>query len=153
MNQLGNQFKWLTASQVDQSKNLFKMDRVSAFWECVSVLRLRLNDKQRTNVQFLSEDKFKLAEIRKAYWCWLDDQYSSSQHDGTPKHDLHKRYKASHLLPILCAKSDKFADMILAHKDDPEKVDMLLSIADGSLTGHKQMSEYFDKCKQEETYL
>ena len=148
---LGNSIK--LEPNVDQDKMLFKINTVAAFIECVSVLAKRVNNKVRTHVQFLGEDKWKLAEVRKAYWAWIDDQYTSSQHDGTPKKDLHKMYKATHLLPILCAKSDDFTDMVLEFKDDPVKVDMLLSIADGSLTGYKEMSEYLDICKDKETYL
>ncbi len=148
---LGNSITLI--KDIDSSKRLFKINTIEAFIECVSVLADNVRNKKRTHVQFLGEDKFKMAEVRAAYWCWIHEQYTSAQHDGTSEHDLHKRYKATHLLPILCAKSDNFADMILKADGNKEQIEMLLSIADGSLTGYKEMSAYFNACQEKETYV
>ena len=148
--QLGNNIEF--TRDYDKSKRLFKINTFEAFRECISVLADNVRNKKRTHVQFLSEDKFKMADIRAAYWCWIKSQYTSAQHDGTSEIDLHKRYKASYLLPILAAKSDNFADMVIKASGNKEQVDMLLSIADGSLTGYKEMSAYFNACKENEQY-
>ena len=147
---LGNNIEF--TRDFDKAKRLFKINSIVAFIECISVLADNVRNKKRTHVQFLSEDKFKMADIRSAYWCWMKSQYTSAQHDGTSIEDLHKRYKATYLLSILCAKSEDFADMVIKADGNKEQVDMLLSIADGSLTGYKEMSAYFNACKENEQY-
>lgn len=156
---IGNSFTLPPSDKIDKSKKLFLMDRSSAFIECVSVLRHLLNEKQRTHVVFMSEDAFNLYSVRKAYWCWIHDQYTSAAHDGRSEQELHKDYKISHLLPILCAKHEHFADMILLiessdwdEKKKRERVLKLVSVSDGSITGYKEFSEYFETCKQVEGY-
>jgi len=116
-------------------------------------------DKAKRLFKVLSEDKFKMADIRSAYWCWMKEQYTSAQHDGTSIDDLHKRYKISYLLPILCIKDTDFADMILLIEqadydieEKEQKVNKILSIADSSITGFKEMSRYFNACKENEQY-
>lgn len=138
---------------LDRNVRLFHIDTPKAFKECMNVLYFLAKERKGIYVQILSKDKFKMAQARAAYWCWIKEQYTSAQHDGSSEQDLHKRYKATYLLPILCTKSDVFADMILAANGDKEKIEMLLSIADGSITGHKEMSEYLSACKLNETYL
>jgi hypothetical protein len=118
----------------------------------MNILYFLAKERKGIYVQILSKDKFKMAAVRASYWIWVKDQYTSAAHDGTSMADLHKRYKATHLLSILCAKDADFADMVMAFKDDAKKVDMLLSIADSSITEYKEMSAYFNQCKESETY-
>ena len=155
--QLGNNIEF--TRDFDKAKRLFKINSIEAFIECISVLADNVRNKKRTHVQFLSEDKFKMADIRSAYWCWMKSQYTSAQHDGTSIEDLHKRYKATYLLSILCAKDSDFADMILLVNESDfgsekkeQQVNKILSIADGSVTGYKEMSAYFNACKENEQY-
>lgn len=149
--QMGNSIK--LEKPEDTKSRLFHLDTPKAFKECMNVLYFLAKERKGIYVQILSKEKYKMAEVRAAYWCWIKEQYTSSQHDGTSEHDLHKRYKASYLLPTLCAKSEKFADMIIKADGDKEQIEMLLSIADGSLTGYKEMSAYFSQCKEKETYV
>lgn len=147
---LGNSLKLETPK--DTSSRLFHLDTPNAFKDCMNVLYFLAKERKGIFVQILSKDKFKMAQVRALYWIWIKEQFTSSQHDGSSMEDLHKRYKATHLLSILCAKDSDFADMVIAFKDDEKKVDMLLSIADSSITGYKEMSAYFNKCKEVETY-
>ena len=137
----------------DTSSRLFHISTPKIFRECMNVLYYLAIERKGIYVQILSKDKFKMAQVRALYWIWIKEQFSSSQHDGTSIKDMHKQYKATHLLSILCAKDQDFADMVIAFKDDEVKLDMLLSIADSSITGYSEMSQYFDECKEKETYI
>jgi hypothetical protein len=148
---------------VDEKEKLFEIKTLNDFIRCVSVLRKRLLSG-KIHVQILSRDKYKMASVRAAYWCWMQEQYKSAQHDGTSIPDLHKRYKAKYLLPILCAYDVEFADMLLdnvnrcaelnlSESETEKRLSRLLSIADGSTTGYKEMVDYFSACQMNETYL
>ena len=148
---------------VDEKEKLFELKNVSDFIKCVSVLRKRLISG-KIYVQILSRDKYKMASVRAAYWCWMQEQFKSAQHDGTSIPDLHRRYKAKYLLPILCAYDADFADMLvdnvkrcedlsLSETETESRLSRLLSIADGSTTGYREMVEYFSACQMNEAYL
>jgi len=132
-------------------KKLFKLNTKAAFLECVSVLWHSVASKKRIHVQILGEERFKFQELRAAYFCYLKDITNRADSDGSSVQELHKRYKATYLLDILSRENQWFADLVMGAADDKnilEAVNRLLSIADGTITTRKILSEYFDAIKR-----
>lgn len=140
-------------NDVSTDAKLFKINTVAAFIECVSVLAKLVKAKKRTHVQFLSEDKYKLAVIRSAYFCWIREHLSSAKGNGETVQEYHEKLKASYLLPILCREDSEFADLV--HRETKDGVTSkivlrLLSVADSSICTAKIMQEYFTECQRGE---
>lgn len=137
----------------DDKQRLFKINSFAAFVECVSLLAEMVRKRKRTYVEIVSEDRYKLAEIRAAYFCWLREKVSSAGGDGATIGELHTRYKATYLLPILCRESQLFADLVMREtnawdgKTSPIII-KLLSVADSSVTTPKIMQEFFTACQR-----
>lgn len=141
--QLGNQVRF--TDKIDEKQRLFKIDTIEAFILCVSTLAYRVRNKKRTHVQFLSADKFKLAEIRAAYWCWINEHEC-----GATPEDLHREYKASYLIPILCRVNEEFAELVYretVNGTTSKSLLRLISISDGSGITSKIMQEFFTACQ------
>ena len=146
---LGNTFK--IQEPTDKSASLFEIDRPSSFVDCISTLWYLAKKRKGIYVQILSKDKYKLAVIRSAYFCWIREHLSSAKGNGESVQEMHDRLKASHLLPILCREDQEFADLVVRETKDgitSKIVLRLLSISDSSITTAKIMQEYFTECQR-----
>jgi len=146
---LGNRVQFNPEPDIKQK--LFKLDTPNAFIECVSVLAHFIRNKKRLHVQIISEDQYKLAVTRKAYFCWLDEISGAADCDQSIP-ELHKKFKAKHLMELVCAKNAAFADMIsfkIGAGATEEEINNLLSVADGGVTTHVIMKQFFNMCQRE----
>lgn len=132
-------------------KKMFKITSIKELIRFVSDIAARLRAGTEIRIEVVGKERYKLAEIRAAYFCWLKEKQREAAHDGAGIEQMHKEYKSTYLLPILCARNIDFADLVLkmtAGGIEKDAVIRLLSVADSSITTSEIMREYFEACQR-----
>lgn len=135
----------------DKRGVVFKLRTFEEFCRFCNVIAAKLRKGKALNIEIIDDKRYKRAEIRAAYFCWIDEKINSASHDGRSKKQIHDEYKSTYLLPILCAHNVEFADLVLqmlAGGIKKDAVIKLLSVADSSITTSEIMREYFTACQR-----
>ena len=132
--QIGNQLGIFPVKTEDKNQRLFKINTFGQFQACINMIAAMLKNGKEVHVQLLSKDKFKLFEIRSAYFAYLGERVGYGDIEET-----HDQLKAKYLIPLLCSEYEWFSDLVLTvtktgNKDMEEAINRLVSVADGSIT-------------------
>jgi len=148
MIQIGNQIS--LTKRIDPKERLFKIDSFEGFIQCISTLAHLCRNMKCVHVQFLSADKFRLAVMRAAYFCFLKEELQRANSDGSNIGKLHSEYKSTYLIPILCRENEEFAELVYRETVDgitSKALMKLVSVSDGSGITTKIFHEYFTACQ------
>lgn len=135
----------------DKRGVVFKLRTFEEFCRFCNVIAAKLRKGKALHIETIDDERYKRAEIRAAYFCWLRERQGEAEHDGRSIGQMHSEYKSTYLLPILCAHNVEFADLVLQMLSGgikKEAVIKLLSVADSSITTSEIMREYFTACQR-----
>lgn len=135
----------------DKRGSIFKVRTFEEFCRFCNIIAARLRKGKSLHIEIITDERYKRAEIRAAYFCWLHEKMGQASHDGRGIEEMHREYKATYLLPILCSHNIEFSDLVLKMMEGGIKKDAvikLLSVADSSITTSEIMREYFTACQR-----